>query len=230
MYPYNIANNLDECECQQQCEKDPICNGYTIDDNTGTCSLSRCDNPDPIFTSSTNAISYSKKIPTSHLSCVPVTTGSTDTTLNSTTPTKKQTTLEQATLVASQIPMDESTYETNLTTMASSFYSESINDTTYNKVNNALCVCVCKLVNQTLEESIKKRRNELILNRTKLSSYMRKRTSAQDNRKTSRIVGIVAAIILVMYGVLFFCADIWTLLAMCHSKMMYRNNTIQPGI
>lgn len=114
--------------------------------------------------------------------------------------------------------------------MASSFYSESINDTTYNKVNNALCVCVCKLVNQTLEESIKKRRNELILNRTKLSSYMRKRTSAQDNRKTSRIVGIVAAIILVMYGVLFFCANIWTLLAMCHSKMMYRNNPIQPDI
>lgn len=44
---------------------------------------------------------------------------------------------------------------------------------------------------------------------------MRKRTSARDKRKTSRIVGIVAAIILVMYGVLFFCADIWTLLAMC---------------
>lgn len=75
---------------------------------------------------------------------MPVTTGSTDTTLNSTTPTKKQTTLEQATLVASHIPMDESTYEINLTTMASSFYSESINDTTYDKVNNALCVCVCK--------------------------------------------------------------------------------------
>lgn len=94
-----------------------------------------------------------------------------------------------------------------------------------------MCLCL-----QTREpntgKSVEKRRNELISNRTKLSSYMRKRTPVRDNRKTSRIVivGIVAAIILVMYGVLFFCADIWTLLAMCHSKMMYRNNPIQPGI
>lgn len=126
VYPYNIANNIDECECQQQCDKDSRCNGYTIDDNTEICSLSRCNNPDLIFTSSTNAIFYSKKIPTSHLLCVPVTTGSADTTLNSTTPTKKQTTLEQATLVTSHIPMDEATNVTKLTTMASFFYSESI--------------------------------------------------------------------------------------------------------
>lgn len=64
-----------------------------------------------------------------------------------------------------------------------------------------MCLCL-----QTREpnngKSIEKRRNESIWNRTKLSSYMRKRTSARDKRKTSRIVGIVAAIILVMYGVL----------------------------
>lgn len=105
VYPSNIANNIDECECQQQCDKDSRCNGYTIDDNMETCSLSRCNNPDLIFTSSTNAIFYSKKIPTSHLLCVPVTTGSAETKLNSTTPTKKQSTLEQTTLVTSYIPM-----------------------------------------------------------------------------------------------------------------------------
>lgn len=64
-----------------------------------------------------------------------------------------------------------------------------------------MCLCL-----QTREpnngKSIEKRRNESIWNRTKLSSYMRKRTSARDKRKISRIVGIVAAIILVMYGVL----------------------------
>lgn len=146
MYPYNIANNIDECECQQQCEKDPRCNGYTIDDNTGTFSFNRCNHPDPIFTSSTNAIFYSKKIPTSLLLCVPVTTGSADTTLNSTTPTIK--TKYIGTNYTCNIPY---TNVTKLTTMASSFYSESINDTIRNKVNNALCVCICKLVNQTME-------------------------------------------------------------------------------
>lgn len=66
-----------------------------------------------------------------------------------------------------------------------------------------MCLCL-----QTREphtgKSIEKRRNELILNRTKLLSYMRKRTSARNNWKTSRIVivSIVAVIILVMYGVL----------------------------
>lgn len=198
IYPYNISNNIAECECQHRCDRDPRCNGYAFDDDMGTCSLSRCNTINQSITDSMSIGSdfYGKEIPTIHLSCAPVTTD--DTTLKFTTPT--------------------------------SLNSVSINDATQNKVNIALCVCVCKYVNQTMETSIRERRRELTLDKTKLSSYMRKHTSARDSRTTSRVFGFMAVIILVMYGVLFFCNDIWTLFAMCHSKMMYKTNPIQPGI
>lgn len=41
-------------------------------------------------------------------------------------------------------------------------------------VGNTSCVCACKYVNQTLDESLKRRSKELVLNKTKLSSVIRK--------------------------------------------------------
>lgn len=72
----------------------------------------------------------------------------------------------------------------------------------------APCVCVCKDVNQTTEEAIERRRNELFLNKTKLSSTIRKLISAEDYRTSSKIIGTVSVIILVLLGMLIFCADI----------------------
>lgn len=43
--------------------------------------------------------------------------------------------------------MDEFIYEINFIMMVLFFYLELINDIIYNKVNNVLCVCVCKFVN-----------------------------------------------------------------------------------
>lgn len=60
------------------------------------------------------------------------------------------------------------------------------NNTTQKAMKSTLCVCVCKHANQPIQESIEKRRKELILNKTQLSFNIRKRTSAGDNRKTSR--------------------------------------------
>lgn len=74
------------------------------------------------------------------------------------------------------------------------------------------CVCVCKDVNETTEEAIERRRNELFLNKTKLSSAIRRLTSAQDNRMSSKVIGTVSVIILVLLGMLFFCADICSVL------------------
>lgn len=82
-------------------------------------------------------------------------------------------------------------------TSTSSSNTMTINDTTQNSMDSTFCVCVCKHANHTIQESIEKRRRELILNKTELSFNVRKRTSAKDNRKTSRAV---AVIILVLYA------------------------------
>lgn len=92
------------------------------------------------------------------------------------------------------------------------FSSKITNSSSVNcsKVSTAIipCVCLCKDVNQTTEEAIERRRNELFLNKTKLSSAIRKLTSAQDNRMSSKVIGTVSVIILVLLGMLLFCADI----------------------
>lgn len=75
---------------------------------------------------------------------------------------------------------------------------------------------------------MEKRRKQLLLNKTELSSNIRKRMSAPDPRKSSTVVGTVAAIILVLFGLLFFPADIRTLLGTCHSKILHNNNPIDP--
>lgn len=137
------------------------------------------------------------------------------------TPDKHYTTMEHSTIEKLKASPELSTTVTWLTTLTPSSNTMTINDTTQNTKDSTMCVCVCKYTNQTIQESIEKRRRELILNKTELSFKIRKRTSAGDNRKTSRMMGTVAVIILVLYGLLFFCADIFSLLGMCHSQRFY---------
>lgn len=115
-----------------------------------------------------------------------------------------------------------------LTILTSSENNMTLNDTAKNILNGSLCVCVCKYTNQTLEDSMEKRRKQLLLNKTELSSNIRKRMSAPDPRKSSTVVGTVAVIILVVFGLLFFSADIRALLATCHSKILHNNYPIDP--
>lgn len=81
-------------------------------------------------------------------------------------------------------------------------------------INNTFCTCVCKFVNQTLHESIDNRRKDLILNKTKLTSTVRKLSSAQDFRMSSEVIGVVAIIVLVMIGVVCFCVDVGYLMSL----------------
>lgn len=139
-------------------------------------------------------------------------------------------TMKHSTIEKLTTSKELSTTVTWLTTLTSSSNTMTTNNTTQKAMKSTLCVCVCKHANQTIQESIEKRRKELILNKTQLSSNIRKRTSAGDNRKTSRVVGTVGVIILVLYGLLFFFADIWTFLAICHSNMFHKNNQIEPNV
>lgn len=78
-------------------------------------------------------------------------------------------------------------------------------------IGNTSCVCVCKYVNQTLDESIESRRKELVLNKTRLSAAIRKLTSASDYRTSVEVIGTGATIGLVLFGLIFFCADIFSI-------------------
>lgn len=94
--------------------------------------------------------------------------------------------------------------------------------------NNSHCVCICKTVDITLEESIERRRKGLIVNKTGLSSNIRKLTSAKDYRVTSQTIGTVAIIIMTVVGVLFFAADIGVAVCMRASKMTEKSTAIKP--
>lgn len=207
MYPY-VELEIDRCDCQARCESDARCNGFSIDYFNDICFLSRCNKS--IETWPVSHHFASKIDPTSNVSCVQVTTPDT---------LQQPTTMAPSTKNASK-PTDITPISKNT----------SITETMQITKNATICVCVCKYANQSLETSIEKRRRELILNKAELSSSIRKRTSAPDTRKSSRVVGTVAAIILVVYGLLFFCTDLWTRLATCHSKMIHKNSSIKPYV
>lgn len=196
MYPY-IELEIDRCDCQAKCDSDARCNGFSTDFNSNICFLSRCNKS---IDTGADSRHFARKInSTSNVSCVQVTTPDT---------VQHPTTMAPSTKNATK-PTDITPISKNTST------TETMQITK----NATVCVCVCKYTNQTLETSIEKRRRELILNKAELSSNIRKRTSAPDIRKSSRIVGTVAAIILVVYGLLFICTDIWIRLATSHSKM-----------
>lgn len=69
-------------------------------------------------------------------------------------------------------------------------------------IGNTSCVCVCKSVNKTLDESIERRRKELVLNKTRLSAAIRKLTSASDYITSVEVVGTGATIGLVLFGLM----------------------------
>lgn len=108
--------------------------------------------------------------------------------------------------------MPQSTIEISSTAML-------MNNDTQVIINTSTCVCFCKYKNQTLEESVETRRRELTLNKTKLSSTVRRLTSAADHRVTSRVIGTVAIIILTVCGMVFFCADMYSVIIIGLSTM-----------
>lgn len=83
-----------------------------------------------------------------------------------------------------------------------------ISDGTENNVT--LCPCVCTNASRSLSESIEMRRNKLKVNKTALTSSIRRRTSASDHRMSSRVIGAVGIIIIVIFGMLIICSDVFS--------------------
>lgn len=180
--PY-ITLTVDSRSCKSKCDKDVLCNGYSIDTSNSGCFLSKCTTPTSVPTCPTCL--FASKNPTSSEDvCPPVLP---TTTMTTTTPMI-------------------------ITTPTASLHVA--NDVTPIIINNTICYCVCTEVNQTLQESIDKRRTKLSINKPELSSNIRKLYSVPDYRMSSKVIGSVAIIVLVVAGMLLIVADLSSVLSL----------------
>lgn len=122
------------------------------------------------------------------------------------------------------------TTTTTLTThMAPTKPAPSTKNVTNIVMNTTSCICVCTGVNQTLEESIQKRRKELTVNSPKIASNIRKRTSAQDIRVTSKVIGTGAIIVLVGFGLSLFLGDLVSVFCLIFTKNVNIQKEVNLG-
>ena len=89
--------------------------------------------------------------------------------------------------------------------------------------SNVTCVCVCEDVNITLQESIDKRKKELIINKKELSSSIRKLISAEDSRVSSKNIGVMGILVMTVFGLLLMCTDIFAVLRYICRKVSKRH-------
>ena len=195
------------------CNSDPDCNGYSIDTSNNGCYLSKCDS---YVSSCSKCYFASKSSPSSTVICPPETTTSDD---SATTKPGADTSSEPATIVYSQ------------PTNSSPDYSQPTNPSPDNSTSgskqitsNVTCVCVCEDVNITLQESIDKRKKELIINKKELSSSIRKLTSAEDSRVSSKNIGVMGILVMTVFGLLSLCTDIFSVLRYFCRKVSKRHH------
>lgn len=185
---------------------------------------------------------------TTTMSTETATTSESITPLDAATSTETVTPLETATTSASITPLDTAT-STETTTpvvaattketttlLGTPATSESITpmdaatstETSIN-INNVSCYCVCREVNQTMHQSNEERMKKLTINKRELSSQIRKLHSAPDYRISSKMIGSVAIIILVVAGMLIILADISSILSV-HSKKKSKKRKINKFV
>lgn len=217
-YPYKTLVG-DVFFCQSECDNDILCNGYSIDESNDGCFLSRCTTPTSVPTCFTCKFA-SKKSTTSTVYCLPT---STTVPMTSTTPITATTPTTDTTPTA-QMPT-EATETGTMTTLTSTASATPVtNEVIPNIFNNTVCHCVCREVNQTLQESIEKRRTKMTLNKSELSSNIRKLYSVPDYRMSSKMIGSVAIIILVAAGMLPILSDMSSVLSL-KSKRKFKKIT-----
>lgn len=168
--------------CSLECERDINCNGYSV--NISLCFLSKCN--EYIDVQCPTCFFGRRLNPTNTVSCPSHT--------------------------SSSMPVTTSSSDgTVATTQSSRNVSESsVADGTENNSSVTLCHCICTNASRSLSESIEMRRNELKVNKTALNSSIRRRTSASDHRMSSRVIGAVGIIIIVIFGMLIICSDVFS--------------------
>lgn len=82
----------------------------------------------------------------------------------------------------------------------------------------AWCPCMCKNESITIVELMKMRRKELLVEKSKLSATIRKRTCATDSRTSSTVIGMVSVIILIACGSMIIGSDVRSVLHLCYRK------------
>lgn len=193
--------------CETLCDNDYLCNGYSIDAYNNLCYLSSCTNYTSVPACPLCLYAMKISITSPDLCWATSTTTPTTTTPMTTTPTTRT--------PKTTTPMTTTTLTTTTTPTTSVPSTENV---TYNVINTTSCICICTEVNQSLEESIQNRREELTVNPLKLASTTRKHTSAQDIRVTSKVIGTVAILILVGFGLFFFLGDLVSVFCLIFTK------------
>lgn len=174
-------------DCKWLRDKDSSCSGYSIDFSDDRCFLSRFNIY--INAQSCSTCYFAGKEHMSSIVLCPITSSIPQSTTN----------IQGITILLSATKPESFTKTINYTT---DLDKEDI------AIGNTSCVCVCKYLNQTLDESIERRRKELVLNKTRLSAAIKKLTFVSDYIMSVEVVGTVAIIGLVLCGLIFFCADI----------------------
>ena len=200
--PYN-SSTMSYSECQKRCSSDPKCNGYSIDTSNYGCYLSEFDTYDYVPSCYT-CLFASKLFPTSTAVSSPETSTSDD---SATTTSGADTSLGPATTADRGMSTTVSTDVNGVDGHTSSATSRQVQIT-----SNVTCVCVCEDVNITLQESIDKRKKELVMNKKELSSSIRKLTSAEDSRVSSRNIGVMGILVMTVFGLILMCTDIFSVL------------------
>lgn len=80
------------------------------------------------------------------------------------------------------------------------------------------CPCMCKNEFINIVELIEKKKKELLVDKSKLSANVRKRTCATDSRTSSTAIGLVSVIILIACGSMLIGSDVSFMLQLCYRK------------
>lgn len=248
--PY-INLPLTDKDCKAICDLHSLCNAYSVDTFNSSCFLSSCNTfrdvptcstcsfarkeiPSSVvlcsqtftmsqFTTMTKSTTTSLSVRTTDPTTLPDTTNMTQyTTKSLTVRTTDPTTMPDKTTMTQSTTFKDSTSLTQSSIATLSLITKTTNDTT--ATNDTSCVCVCKYVNLTLDESIERRRKELIMNKTRLSSTIRKLTSAPDYRKSVEVIGTLAIVVLVVLGLFLFCSDVCSIMSFVWFKKCVHMN------